>query len=725
MTEEGADPHVATEQEMASVVASSLDAVLGMTPSGTITTCNPAAACLYGYLPAELVGSAAEMLVPRGLRGYEAAILARIVGGGEVEPYRADRLRQDGTEVSVSVTVSPILDADSRIVGVSTVARPAGDAQDAGDRLRVRVSRQRANVRDAEDRFRAGLEADRARERLQVGKSQRRFEAAMDVERAKERVHVQDAEDRFQQRMEAERAKERVHVQEAEDRFQVGLEGNRARERIEVENAEDRFQVGLEGNRARARIEVENAEDRFQIGIDADRARERADVQNAEDRFQTELDVERAEAQSDRARLESQLQQGQRLEILGQLAGGVAHDFNNLLAVILNYAAFVTDELGTGPGANVAAAALDVAQIERAAERAAALTHQLLAFARREVVRPRVLDLNTVVADVEELLRRTIGADVLLSTELAPDIRPVLMDPGQVEQVLMNVAVNARDAMTRGGTLRIETTNIDVDVDFEAPASPYVRLRISDTGRGMSAEVLDRAFEPFYTTKPEGMGTGLGLATVYGIVSQAGGSVTARSRLGVGTTLTILLPATEEIAVPVVEAPAVRHRGNGETVLVVEDEDALRAVTERILIGHGYQVLVAADGVEAVALAGSHDGEISLLVTDVVMPKMAGNEVADRIRAARPGTEVLFMSGYARNDLASRSLLDGDVHLIEKPFTAEALLQRAGQILDRDRTTPAGGSPRTPATGPAAAGPGPNRDRSGPDAAQTRTATSG
>jgi PAS domain S-box-containing protein len=693
MTEDGGDVARATEQELASIVASSHDSILGMTTTGTITSCNPAATRLYGYLPTELVGSAITMLVPPALRDQEAAVLDRIVAGEEVGPYRTDRLRQDGTLLTVSVTVSPILDPDGRVVGAASVARRVGDVEGAEDRLQLRVSQQRVDVRDAEDRFQAGLEAGRARERLLVEKSQLRFEAEMDLERAKERVQVQEAEDRFQLRMEGERAKERVQVREAADRFQRGLAGTRARERADVEDAEDRFQDGL----------------------DADRAREQADVRTAGDRFHTELNVDRAQAQSDRARLESQLQQGQRLEILGQLAGGVAHDFNNLLAVILNYAAFVTAELVAGPAANVAAAANDVAQIQRAAERAAALTHQLLAFARREVVRPRVLDLNTVVADVEELLRRTIGEDVLLSTELAPDVRPVLMDPGQAEQVLMNVAVNARDAMAGGGTLRIETMNVDVEVDVELPLSPFVRLRISDNGRGMSAETLDRVFEPFYTTKAEGMGTGLGLATVYGIVTQAGGSITVRSRIGAGTTLTIMLPATAEIAAPVAAVSTELRPANGETVLVVEDDDTLRAVTERILVGHGYQVLAAADGVEAIELAGCQDGAISLLVTDVVMPNMAGTEVADRLRAVRPGIEVLFMSGYAQNDLASRSVFKGDVHLIEKPFTAEALLQGAEQILDRARAGPGGEpvhQPGGPATdGAPAGGPRPDHGR--------------
>jgi two-component system cell cycle sensor histidine kinase/response regulator CckA len=665
MTGDGADTPVAADPEPATAGPPFGDAILGMTSAGIITSCNPAAARLFGYPPAQLIGSAAELLVPRGLRGWEAEVLERVAAGDEVEPYRTSRLRRDGTVVPVLVTLSPVLDVDGRVIGAAMVARrAAGEDEEPRSRLGADVSDQRTNVREADDRFQAAREADRARERVYVERSQQRFKAAMDLERAEERLRVQDAEDRFQLRMETERAKERMNVQDAEDRFQLRIETERGKERMQVEEAEDRFQGELRSSRARERTEVEDAEDRIRV----------------------ELDVERAEAYSDRVRLESQLQQGQRLEILGQLAGGVAHDFNNLLAVILNYAVFVTETLAAGPDADVAAAANDVAQIQRAAERAAALTHQLLAFARREIVRPRVLDLNAVVADVEELLRRTIGEDVLLSTELVPDLRTVLMDPGQVEQILMNVAVNARDAMTEGGRLHIETGNLDVDVNMDGSSRPYVRLRISDTGRGMSAETLDRVFEPFYTTKAEGMGTGLGLATVYGIVAQAGGSITVRSRLGAGTTLTVLLPATEEVAVPVEEVSTTDYPGQGETVLVVEDEDALRAVTERILAGHGYQVLAAADGVEAVALASRHDGEIGLLITDVVMPNMAGTAVAERIRAVRPGTEVLFMSGYAQNDLASRSLLEGDVHLIEKPFVAAALLRQAGQILDRHRT---------------------------------------
>jgi PAS domain S-box-containing protein len=635
---DAAEAQVGVQATPTSVVPPFQDAIIGMTASGSVAGCNLAAARLYGYLPAQMVGLPAESLVPPGLREEEAAILLRAVAGEEIEPYVTDRVRRDGTVVTMSLAISPMVDADGAVVGVVAISRRTGEPSDPQDRVDARETRQREDVRDAEDRFQAGVDAERARERVQVN----------------------DAADRFQVRMAAERARERAQVELAADRFQTGLADERTRERAAVRKAENRFQVDMEAERARERAEIQDAEDRFQVGID----------------------IERAEALSDRERLEGQLQQSQRLEILGQLAGGVAHDFNNLLAVIVNYATFVTDELSSGPAPDVAAAARDVAQIQRAAERAAALTHQLLAFARREVVLPRVLDLNHVVADVEELLSRTIGEDVMLGTDLAADLWHVLMDPGQVEQVLMNLAVNARDAMVDGGALRIDTANVLLDATPSAPPGRYVRLRISDTGRGMSAEVLDRVFEPFYTTKAEGMGTGLGLATVYGVVTQAGGTIGIRSKPGAGTTVKIMIPATDETAEPLAAASSGERTHRGGTVLVVEDEAALRAVTERIFASNGYRVIAAADGVEAVALVRAHDGDIQLLVTDVVMPKMLGIEVAERIRQIKPEIEVLYMSGYVQQNLASQSTLKRDVHLIEKPFSAAVLLERAGQILD-------------------------------------------
>ncbi len=389
-----------------------------------------------------------------------------------------------------------------------------------------------------------------------------------------------------------------------------------------------------------------------------------------------------AEDVTEKERLRHQLQQSQRIESLGQLAGGVAHDFNNLLAVILGYASFI--ERRADPGS---ADERDVTAIREAGERASRLTRQLLSFARREVVRPTVLDLTGVVLEMEQLLRRTIGEHVVLETSLAPDLWPIMADDGQLEQVLINLVVNARDAMPQGGTLTLDTENIEVDAAY-AQARPglqpgrYVRLRVSDTGVGMTSDVAARAFEPFFTTKPKGHGTGLGLATIHGIVTQAGGHVQIYSEPGLGTTFTVLAPATEA-AVP---EPSVKDHdrtpGGGETILVVEDEPAMLEVTRRILDANGYTVLTAGRGTEAIKLASEHDGPIDLLLTDVVMPYMLGKEVAERIGALRPGIRVLFMSGYAQNVIGPMGgdLADGR-EIIDKPFTEATLLRRLSTLL--------------------------------------------
>jgi hypothetical protein len=450
-------------------------------------------------------------------------------------------------------------------------------------------------------------------------------------------------------------------------------------DRIEAREARDRFEERVDKDR----IDAKDAQDRFEVRVD----RERVEARNAQDRIQ----VERQGARRDKADLEAQLEQARRLESLGQLAGGVAHDFNNLLAVILNYASFVAEELSDATESDWSqrceTARADVGQIQRAAERAATLTHQLLAFARQEVIRPQVLSLNDVVAGVEDMLRRTIGENVHLVTSLADGLWPVLADPGRLEQVLVNLAVNARDAMPDGGTVTIDTGNVNVDANSVAGGSPArpgrnVRLRVSDTGAGMPPEVAEHAFEPFFTTKSKGAGTGLGLATVFGILSQADGHIQIYSEDEKGTTISITLPVTDEAPAPATEPVPYQRTPAGETVLVVEDEEALREVTERIFTRNGYQVVTAADGPEALHIARHHDGEIHLLVTDVVMPHMLGKEVADRIRAIKPEVEVLYMSGYARPVLASQGRLDPGVALVEKPFSETDLLRTAGQLLN-------------------------------------------
>jgi two-component system cell cycle sensor histidine kinase/response regulator CckA len=392
---------------------------------------------------------------------------------------------------------------------------------------------------------------------------------------------------------------------------------------------------------------------------------------------------QRAEAEQSRLRQEAQLHRNHRLEGLGQLAGGIAHDFNNMLGVIVNYANFVIEE-ASGDDPDLQAIVSDARQVIRAGERGTDLTHQLLAFARREVVRPEVLDLNAVITGVEELLRRTLGEHIRLITRLDPELPSVTWDPGQIEQLLVNLSLNARDAMPQGGQLVVDTGCLVLGGGHPTLApGDYVRLCVSDSGRGMSADVLERAFEPFFTTKASGEGTGLGLATVYGIVTQAGGDVSITSEPGLGSTVTVLLPAGSETAVAgpaPQEAPVTA--GHGETLLVVEDEAALREVAGRILSGAGYKVLTAEGGAQALALAGAHEGAIDLLVSDVVMPGMLGKELAERLVAVRPETRVLFMSGYAQPVLASQGTLDPGVVLLEKPFTAADLLGAVRRRLD-------------------------------------------
>jgi PAS domain S-box-containing protein len=534
---------VAPRTELVAILASTHDAIIGVTRKGVIDSWNPAAAELYGYEAEEIIGRNVAVLVAPDRREEEAEMLRRIIRGGPAAQYGTTRVTKDGSDVGVSITTSVIVDKSNAITGA------------------VMVSRRLAEPGVGQAQSDHGLEEQR---------------------------RVADA---------------------------------------------------------------------------------------------------------DKAFLEAQVQQMQRLEVLGRLAGGVAHDFNNLLAVILNYASFVAEELAAGSESapdweqRRQVAQGDVAQIQRAAERATDLTHQLLAFARREVVQPQVLNLNDAVTGVEELLRRSLGEDMELVISLPDGLWPILADPGQIEQILVNLAINSRDAMPGGGLLRVDTANVAVDADSVAGGSPvrpgrYVRLRVSDTGSGMTADVATHAFEPFFTTKRDGNGTGLGLATVYGIVTQAEGTIGITSDPGDGTTFTIMLPVTDEAAASIEEPAPYERTPKGETVLVVEDEAALREVTERIFTRNGYNVITAANGPDALDLVARHKGEIHLLLTDVVMPHMLGKEVADRIRDLRPDIEVLYMSGYAQPVLASQGRLEPGVALIDKPFSEADLLTKAGQVLN-------------------------------------------
>ena len=391
--------------------------------------------------------------------------------------------------------------------------------------------------------------------------------------------------------------------------------------------------------------------------------------------------TERKRAEEQLAASEHRLQQAQRLESIGRLAGGVAHDFNNLLTVILGGSAAIRADLAAGRPAQQE----EIEEVHAAGERARELTRQLLVFARRQVNAQVPLDLNAVVRGSERLLRRVLGEDVEIRTSLSRDLWPVLGDPGQFEQVIVNLAVNARDAMPRGGTMTLETLNIGAASSIPAPAGEWVLLRVRDTGVGMSAEVKANAFEPFFTTKQPGQGTGLGLATVHGIVTQAGGQVHVASEPGRGTGFEIWLPRTF-LPVASRERPALEAapvRGGTESLLLVEDDPMVREIAARALRTGGYQVLVAADGAEALQVASRQGTTLRLLVADVVLPGLDGRTLADQLVRRLPGLRVLFISGHAREAIVRHGVDDGGAEFLPKPFTAADLLAKVRALLDR------------------------------------------
>jgi PAS domain S-box-containing protein len=387
---------------------------------------------------------------------------------------------------------------------------------------------------------------------------------------------------------------------------------------------------------------------------------------------------------TERKVLETQLQQSRKMEAVGRLAGGIAHDFNNLLTIITGYT-----DLALSRASVPLDLRNDIERIENAAGRAAALVRQLLAFSRKQVLQPKTLDLNAIVVNIERLLRRLIGDHIEMTTSVQDDLGKVKADPAQIEQVIMNLVVNARDAMPDGGRILIETCNIELDSNYvldHASVKPgrYVMLAVSDTGVGMDAGTMAHIFEPFYTTKDSGRGTGLGLSTVYGIVKQSGGYVWVYSELGKGSTFKVYLPRVDECAEHEELKPlSISEQRGSEVILLVEDEEAVRDLVRTILGGHGYEVLVARDPAHAQSLAKHFSGEIHLLLTDVVMPGLSGRELADRIMETRPGIRVLYMSGYTENVVTSGGLLEQGLAFLQKPFSPSVLVRRIREVLTR------------------------------------------
>jgi two-component system cell cycle sensor histidine kinase/response regulator CckA len=453
-------------------------------------------------------------------------------------------------------------------------------------------------------------------------------------------------------------------------------------------DTEDRERVGIRMAEAlRHPGKVVTAEGRFHHGDGSWRIMEGVAVNRLTDRSVRAIILNIRDL-TERRRLEEQLRQSQKMEAVGQLAGGVAHDFNNLLTAILGYCNLMLDDI---PLDNPIRS--DLEEVRLAGERAAALTRQLLAFSRRQMLQPQVVDINAIIRQIEKLLRRLISADVELVTDLAPELPPVRVDPASLEQVLMNLAVNARDAMPLGGRLTIETAQVDLDETYaishaDVVPGSYIMLAVGDTGEGMDEATRLRVFEPFFTTKEQGKGSGLGLATVYGIVTQSGGHVWVYSEPGHGTVFKVYLPRAEAVKpVPVAEHErAAARKGGWETVLLVEDESAVRALAREVLRRHGYVVLEARHGVDALRLAERHPDDIHLMITDVVMPHMGGRELAERLIAVRPNMKVLFMSGYTDQAVMDRHITPGSAFL-QKPFTPQAFARKVRTVLDNEAST--------------------------------------
>jgi PAS domain S-box-containing protein len=633
------------------------DAIVGVRADGRIALVNAQAERLFGYTRDQLLGELVEILIPESARSLHPHHRGSYLRDPQPRPMGAGMelagRRRDGSEFPAEISLSAIRTEDGPLITAAV--------RDVTDRKRAEA-KFRGLLDSAPDAI-VGVLGD-GRIALVNTQAERLFGYS------REELHGRPVEILVPEAARAKHPRHRTRYVDDPRPRPMGAQMQLAARR-------------RDGSEFPAEISLSALETEDGLLVSAA-------IRDVTERLDAQAERERLRAQAERKQIEAQLHQSQRLESLGQLAGGVAHDFNNLLGVIINYTAFVAEVVAAAAerdGGRWEPARRDIEQVQRAAERATQLTHQLLAFGRREVVQPRVLNLNDVVHGIEEMLRRTLGEHVELITLLDADPWPVFADAGQLEQVLVNLAVNARDAMPGGGKLTIDTSNILIhdDIAAERPGlkpGRHVNLRISDSGTGMTQETISRAFEPFFTTKPKGEGSGLGLATVYGIITQAGGHAEIYSDEGLGTTVSILLPAVDSVAVAPEPDPDAIVLSGGETILVVEDERAMREVTRRLLARNGYQVITAADGHRAAELAASHPAEIQLLLTDVVMPQVLGRTVAELVRRHRPGIRVLYMSGYAYPVLARNGTLDPGLTLLGKPFSEQVLLTKVREVLD-------------------------------------------
>jgi two-component system, cell cycle sensor histidine kinase and response regulator CckA len=635
-----AEVQAAEARSRLAAILGSEDAIIHKTLDGIITSWNAGAERLYGWSAGETLGRSISLLAPPDRPDDLPGIMARLRRGERIGPFETVRVRKDGSRVEVLLGMAPLHSPEGPVVGAAVISRDVTE-QKRADEVLSRSALLLASVRDAI------LVTD--------------LQGVITYwNEGGTRLFGWQASEMLGRPL-AGRLPE--HEQEAFRATLLSVAGGKDWEGEIEDYRKDGSRVWVEVRASRIAAAAGRQDGILWLAHDV----------------------------SGRKRLEDQYRQAQKMEAVGRLAGGVAHDFNNLLTVITGYGEILLASLPPeDPLRDM------VGEMTRAGERAAGLTRQLLTFSRRQLVTPKVLDLNAVVADLERMLHRVIGEDVELTTRLQPNLGRIKADPGQLDQVLMNLAVNARDAMPRGGKLTIETRNVELDEadarsQTGARAGPYVLLAVSDTGHGMTEEVKARLFEPFFTTKEPGKGTGLGLATVYGIVQQAGGHIGVYSEVGVGTTFKVYLPRVPE-AVPRGKTQtglAVLPWG-AETVLVAEDEDAVRSLTCLVLRQSGYAVLEADQPAEAHRLAERHEGPIHLLLTDVVMPGGGGRQLAEEMRALYPEMKVLFLSGYPDDAVVRHGILAEEVAFLQKPFSPAALALKVREVLDAPARPPNG-----------------------------------
>jgi two-component system, cell cycle sensor histidine kinase and response regulator CckA len=629
----------ATER-LAAIVSSSADAIVSKTLTGVVTSWNAAAERIFGYSSEEMIGASIYRLIPEELHDAERSLLEQIRQGQWVEFSETERVRKDGRRITIALSVSPIRNAAGQVVGASSIKR------------------------DITERKQAELALAQSQERLQLALRAARMGTwywdfstdSMSWDRGLSQLYGLSEEEsviRFDQFIERVHPDDRDYVREAIQRAR-DITGSLTIEfRILLSNGKVRW-LSDHGHVARD----PSGTPRYMTGVS--------------------LDV------TERTLMEERLRQAQRMDSVGQLAGGIAHEANNMMSVVLGCADYVLQRADLPQEVRQ-----DVDQIWRAAKRTAGITQQLLAFSRRQMLRPQILDLNNTVRELEPILTRALGENRAIRMHLSPTLGRVRADPGQLEQVLINLTLNARDAMDAGGRLTFETMNVVLDQAYAA-AKPvetlepgeFAALIVTDTGHGMDRATLSHIFEPFFTTKPVGQGTGLGLSTVYGIVKQSGGFIWAYSEAGLGTTFKLYFPlvASVEERVPEdAERPAGRAE---EVVLIAEDEPMVRGIMARTLRECGYTILEAGDGREALRLLEAESRRVSLIIADVVMPDMGGRELAAGVAQHWPDVPVLFTSGYTGLDVVRRGLLEEGREFVQKPLAPETLARKVRELVD-------------------------------------------